>query len=130
MIKQILSRPAFVIISLIFLYAGSGLAGPLQAGEAADKITVLSPLGKPPAIHILAMAPRLQSLDGKTIYVVDTRYPLTESFVQQLHKMLAEKYPKTNWVFRNKIGSYFDDDPKLWAEIKEKGHGMIMAIGH
>ena len=76
------------------------------------------------------MAPRLTTLDGKTIYVVDTKYPLTRPFVQEVYNVLKERYPKTNWVFRDKIGSYFDDDPKLWAEIKEKGHAMVMAIGH
>ena len=50
--------------------------------------------------------------------------------MKEIYNVLKEKYPKTNWVFRNKIGSYFQDDPELWAEIKEKGHGMIMAIGH
>ena len=94
------------------------------------KIAVLNPRGIAPPIRRIPMASRLDSLDGKTIYVVDTRYPLTEPFVQQVHQILSEKYPKTSWVFKNKIGSYFDDDPNLWAEIKEKGHGMIMAIGH
>lgn len=76
------------------------------------------------------MAPRIDNLDGKTIYVVDTKYPLTRPFVEEVYKIFKDKYPKTNWVFREKIGTYFDDDPKLWQEIKEKGHGMIMAIGH
>ena len=44
--------------------------------------------------------------------------------------MLSAKYPKTKWIVRTKIGTYFDDDPKLWAEIKEKGDGMIMGVGH
>jgi hypothetical protein len=101
----------------------------LWAADTA-KITVLNPRGIQPAIRLIPMAPRLDTLDGKTIYVVDTKYPLTKQFVQEVYNVLKEKYPKTNWVFKDKIGSYFDDDPKLWAEIKEKGHGMVMAIGH
>jgi hypothetical protein len=102
------------------------------AALAADtaKITVLNPRGIQPPIRLIPMAPRNDTLDGKTIYIVDTRFPLTEPFVKEIYNVLKEKYPKTNWVFRNKIGSYFQDDPELWAEIKEKGHGMIMAIGH
>ena len=101
-------------------------------GWAADetKITVINPRGIQPPIRRIPMAERPVTLDGKTIYVVDTRYPLTQPFVQEVYNVLKEKYPKTNWILRNKIGSYFDDDPKLWAEIKEKGQGMIMAIGH
>ena len=117
-----------------WLLAGMLLMAALMAGSAlaADeaKVTVLNPRGIQPPIRLIPMAPRNDTLDGKTIYVVDTRYPLTQPFVQEVFNVLKEKYPKTSWVFKNKIGSYFDDDPKLWAEIKEKGHGMIMAIGH
>ncbi len=105
----------------------------LNIGKAAAqeaKITVLNPRGIQPPIRLIPMAPRIGNLEGKTIYVVDTKYPLTAPFVQEVHKVLKEKYPKVNWVFKEKFGSYFDDDPQLWQEIKEKGHGMIMAIGH
>ena len=112
-----------MLVAALFL-AGSALA----AQEA--KVTVLNPRGTPPAIRLIPMAPRLDTLDGKTIYIVDTRYPLTEPFLEELQKVMAKKYPKTTWILRKKIGSYFDDDPKLWAEIKEKGHGAIMAVGH
>ena len=130
MIKQILSRPAFVIISLIFLYAGSGLAGPLQASEAADKITVLSPLGKPPAIHILAMAPRLQSLDGKTIYIVDDGYVGGDVLLKEIVAWFNTNMPTVHAVYRRKAGGFTAEDPALWAEIKEKGDAMIMGMGH
>jgi hypothetical protein len=76
------------------------------------------------------MATRPATLGGKTIYIVDTRYPRTREFVEELSKILKERYPKTNWALRDKFGGYIDDDPKLWAGIKEKRHGMIMVIGH
>ncbi len=114
---------------LLGILAAVLLAGDAFAADTA-KITVLNPRGIQPPIRLIPMAPRLNTLDGKTIYVVDTKYPLTAPFVQEVFKVMKEKYPKTTWIFREKLGSYFDDDPKLWAEIKEKGHGMIMAIGH
>ena len=121
------NRVTWLLIGLffgVFLSAGS-----ILAADTA-KMAVLNPRGIQPAIRLIPMALRNDTLDGKTIYVVDTRYPLTQPFVQEVYNVLKEKYPKTNWILRNKIGSYFDDDPKLWAEIKEKGQGMIMAIGH
>ncbi len=96
----------------------------------APKITVLNPLGQPPAIARVPMAPRITNLEGKTIYIVDTGFTDTHQFFTEMQKLLSEKYPKTTWIVRTKIGMYADDDPKLWAEIKEKGHGMIMGIGH
>jgi len=38
--------------------------------------------------------------------------------------------PNVKTVYRLKAGSYFDDDPKLTAEMKASGNAMIMAYGH
>ncbi len=76
------------------------------------------------------MAERPAALEGKTIYIVDSRYPRTREFVETLFSVLKEKYPRTNWVLRDKFGGYMDDDPDLWADAKEKAHGVIMTVGH
>jgi hypothetical protein len=76
------------------------------------------------------MAPRLHSLDGKTVYVVDIRWPYTVQFSEELTSVLAEHYPRTTFIHRGKAGSYGEADPKLWEEIKEKGNAMILATGH
>ena len=94
------------------------------------KITVLNPLGQPPAIVRVPMAPRITSLEGKTIYIVDIGFTDTHQLLTEMQKLLEGKYPKTTWIVRKKIGTYFDDDPELWKEIKEKGAGMIMGVGH
>lgn len=94
-----------------------------------EKITVLNPQGKAPSIHLTPMAPRLNTLDGKTIYIVDMNFPRTHQFFEEIQKMLASRYPGTNWMLRVKVGSYFTNDPGLWAEIKEKGDGVIIGIG-
>ena len=87
---------------IVFVFAVMSLTGTrgLQAAEA--KITVLNPLGQPPVLKVLAMAPRLDTLDGKTIYVVDVKYPSTKPFMEELVKVLSDKYPKTKWVLREK----------------------------
>jgi len=97
---------------------------------AADKISVLNPLGQTLPIRLERMAPRLDTLDGKTIYIVDVKFPNSRTFGNEVLSVLQEKYPKATWVYREKKASYFDDDPELWAEIKERGHGMIQFIGH
>ena len=114
--------------SLAVILLASLFVGSAPAQEA--KIIVMNPKGIQPQIRQIPMAARPATLDGKTIYIVDTRYPRTREFVEELFTILKERYPKTNWVLRDKFGGYIDDDPKLWAEIKEKGHGMIMATGH
>jgi hypothetical protein len=93
-------------------------------------ITVLNPQGQPPVITRIPMAPRLDSLNGKTIYIVDIGFTDTHQLLTEMRKLLAARYPDTTWVVRTKKGTYFDDDPELWKEIREKGHGMIMGTGH
>lgn len=98
---------------------------------AADgSITVMNPRGIMPAIKRIPMAPRLDSLDGKTVYIVDTKYPNTKNFVNTLAEDLAAQYPKTHWVGVDKPGGYMEDAPKLWAEIKQKGDAAIVLMGH
>ncbi len=76
------------------------------------------------------MAPRLDTLDGKTVYFVDVRFSGGGSFLREMMDWFAQNRPKVKTVFREKAGSYMDGDPKLWDEIKEKGDAMIIAVGH
>jgi hypothetical protein len=100
-------------------------------GRAADeKIVVFNPRGIQPEIRKIPMAARPATLDGKTVYVVDIKYANTKPFVNELLAALKAKYPNTTWTLREKLGMYMDDDPKLWAEIKEKAAGAIVLIGH
>ena len=118
---------------ICWLLAGVFLAVTLlmQFASAAEeaKIAVLNPRGTPPPIRLVPMAPRLDTLVGKTIYVINIGFG--DTFLPEVQKVMAEKYPQTTWIFKRKGGrDYFDDDPKLWNEIKEKGNGMIMGVGH
>ena len=52
-----------------------------QAAPAEEVITVLNPLGTPPPIKLKSMAPRLDRMEGKTIYIpyhVNYAMPVTE----------------------------------------------------
>jgi hypothetical protein len=116
--------------SLICIWLAASLF--IACSQKADqqKIIVLNPEGQPPQTPLIPMAPRLDTLDGKTIYIVDVMYPLTHQLFEEMQKLLSERYPKTNWIVREKAGTYMDDDSKLWEEIKANGHGMIAGIGH
>ena len=104
----------------------------LSFGWSADeaKIVVMNPRGIMPEIRKIPMATRPATLDGRTVYIVDTKYPNTKPFVQALFDALKAKYPKTTWVLRDKYAGYMDDDPNLWAEIKEKNACAIVLLGH
>jgi hypothetical protein len=98
------------------------------SGEA--KITVLNPKGMPPPIQLIPMAPRLSSLDGKTIFLVSDGFAGADRFLNQISIWFSKNMSSVKTVYRLKAGSYFDDDPKLTAELKANGHAMIMAYGH
>src|SRR5208337_5689910 len=98
------------------------------SGEA--KVETLNPKGTPPSIQLLPMAPRLDTLDGKTIYLVSDGFAGADRFLNQIAIWFSKNMPSVKTVYRLKTGGLAGDDPALCAEIKAKGNAMIMAIGH
>ena len=123
---------AIVIAGFALAYAqGAKTAKTSKAQADVQKIVVMNPRGIQPEIRKIPMASRPATLDGKTVYIVDTKYPNTKPFVQSLHEALQAKYPKTTWIVRDKAAGYMDDDPALWKEMKDKGiAGGIVVLGH
>jgi hypothetical protein len=101
-----------------------------KGAMAEPQLTVLNPRGIPPPITLVPMAPRLTTLDGKTIYLVSDGFPSADIFLDQVGTWFKKNMPSVTTVYRLKAGGFADDDPKLNAEIKAKGQGVIMAIGH
>jgi hypothetical protein len=102
-----------------------------QGKAIEQKITVLSPMGKPPAIELKPMAPRPATLDGKTVYLVNDGYLGTDLLLGEMQAWFKANMPNVNVVYRLKGGGGFTaEDPKLWTEIKEKADGVVMGMGH
>jgi hypothetical protein len=101
-----------------------------SASTAGRHFTALNPKGAPPPVKLIPMAPRLDSIHGKTIYLVDTGFMSGGMLLEQMQIWFQKNDPDTTVVFRKKAGPYMEDDPALWKEIKEKGNAAIMAIGH
>ena len=103
---------------------------PLPAADQ-ELLTTLNPLGNPPGIVLIPLAPRVYSLEGKTIYFVDDGFLGGDVLLNEMIKWFTENQPGVKTEFRKKGGMGFAaEDPQLWAEIKEKGHGVVMATGH
>jgi hypothetical protein len=76
-----------------------------------------------------SLAPRLDSLNGKTIYLVDTGFGGSGRFLDQMQAWFAERMPSITTVRRRKTGNIFRDDTKdLWAEIKDHGSAAILGV--
>ena len=98
--------------------------------NATQKISVLNPIGYPPKITPKAMAPRLKSLDGKTIFLVDPRFDDSGLFLRQVENWFAEHMPSVKTRLVEMSSVYTKDDPKTWEMIKANGDGAIIGVGH
>lgn len=76
-----------------------------------------------------SMAPRLDSLEGKTVYLVNQGFGGSELFMKQFQEWFADNMPTVKTVLRRKTGFIFRDDTKdLWEEIREKGNAVIFGV--
>ncbi len=94
------------------------------------KITVLSPLGTPAPIQLKSQAERLNTLDGKTIYLVNTGYIGTDRLMAVMTDWFKAHYPKTNIEYRVSKGRMTEVDKELWAEMGEKADAVVLGLGH
>ena len=96
------------------------------------KITVLNPMGTPPPITLVPQAPRLTTLDGKTIYFINTGFIGTDRLMSVMMDWFKANYPKTNIVYKDyKSGAGLAELSKdLWAEVSDKGDAAIVGLGH
>jgi len=94
------------------------------------KITVLNPMGYPPEITRKSAAPRLESLDGKTIYMVDCRFDDSIELLKQEQAWFAEHMSGVSTKIVSLSAYYGHDDPETWNEIKANGDAAIVGVGH
>ena len=76
-----------------------------------------------------SMAPRPDSLSGKTVYLVNQGFGGSALFMEQFQAWFAENMPTVKTVLKRKTGFIFRDDTSdLWKEIKEKGDAVIFGV--
>jgi hypothetical protein len=112
-------------------YAQGKTAASANGPVVMPKITVLNPMGTPPPITLIPQAPRPGTLDGKTIYFINTGYIGTDRLMAVMSDWFKANYPKTNIVYKdNKSGAGLAEISKaLWTEIAEKGDAAIVGLG-
>lgn len=96
----------------------------------SGKITVYNPIGFPPRVTGKSLAPRLESLDGKTIFLVDCRFDDAALLLEQMQHWFEEHLPSVTTRFVRLSNMYARDDPELWARINAEGDGAIIGVGH
>ena len=100
-----------------------------QGYAQAAKVTVYNPMGLPPPIVMKEMAPRLDTLDGKTVFLVNTGFPNSDNFMAVVAEWFAEHYPKTKIEIRRSQG--MGTLPQaLREEIQKNASAVLLGLGH
>ena len=75
------------------------------------------------------MADRPDSLENKTVYLVDTGFGGSAKFMILLQQYFKEVMPSVKTIRRRKPGGPFmGSAPELWNEIKEKGDAAVLGV--
>ena len=71
----------------------------------AEQIVVHNPMGYPPKVTAKPMAPRVDTLNGKTVYLVDCRFDDSDRFLKQMQGWFEERMPavKTRFIRREEV---------------------------
>jgi hypothetical protein len=101
-----------------------------KSERGTERITVLDPVGYEPEVNPKALAPRLDTLVGKTIFLVDCRFDDSAKLLEQIKAWFARNLPSVNVQMVQLGGLYSKDDPELWARIKAEGQAAILGVGH
>jgi hypothetical protein len=83
-----------------------------------------------PTVTHKPLAPRLDTLNGKIVYLVDCRFDDADIFLKQVQAWFAEHMPGVKTVFKPISSVYTRDDPATWEEIQAKGDAAIIGVGH
>ncbi len=123
--KMFWASSLLVIAALFFL----GYV-PAQS-EGTSKITVLNPAIANKMAMRAPLCPRLDTLEGKTLYLVDINWggpDAAYSVYEEMQAWFAKEISSLKVVIKRKKGPYMQDDPELWKEIAKNGDAAMIGI--
>jgi hypothetical protein len=123
-VKRIFASAKFLLLIAVSILVSSSAQG-------SEKITVMNPAIANPMVDRVALTKRLDSLENKTLYLVDINWGGPDAAYGVFEEMkiwFSENMPSVNVVLKRKNGSYMSDDPELWKEIGEKGDAALIGI--
>jgi hypothetical protein len=94
---------------------------------------VLNPAISTAMVERVPLAPRADTLEGKTIYLVDLQWGGPEagySVFEEMKKWFAKNKPSIKVELKRASGGWMGNDPALQKEIADnKAAGVVIGIG-
>jgi len=115
-----------------FLAGALFLGGLCLARPASAQVTieVMNPRGEIPPPKTMGISPRVPSLDGKRIVLVDNGKFGADNFLAVIAQMLKQKYPSATIVMDPKPSAQtITDLPKWYPTVKQQGDLFIFGVG-
>ena len=103
-----------------------------SSGGGDGTIRILNPATVSNQVERVPLAPRLDSLQGKSIYLIDVNWGSGDlegayTFLSLTADWLEQEYNCTTTVVKKK-GAYFFGDPDLFAEAGENADAVIFGV--
>jgi hypothetical protein len=93
-----------------------------------EKLTVHDPRGYPPQVTGKPLAPRVQALEGRRLYLVDCLFDNSEAFMDQLQGWFSDHLPAVDTQIIRPKESWVDD-PDMRERIQADGDAAILGVG-
>ena len=93
-----------------------------------SKVIVHDPRGFPPKVTGKRLAPRLESLDGKVVYLVDCLFDNSDVFMAELTQWFHAKLPAVD-IRSIRPRESWVDDAEMRAAVEANGDAAILGVG-
>ena len=123
----------FVLISIGLMACDTGKTDTTKNSVEPTMITVMNPALSNSIAERIPLAPRTDTIEGKTIYLVDLQWGGPEaaySVFEEMKEWFSRNMPSVNVEIRRSSGGPFGDDPELRKEIiAQNAAGVVVGIG-
>jgi hypothetical protein len=125
----------FILVALISIGLTSCTTGQVDTAKSCDErlITVLNPAISSKMVERVALTPRTDTLEGKTIYLVDLQWggpKAAYSVFEEMQEWFSRNMPSVKVEIRRASSGWMGDDAALRKEIiSKKAGGIVIGIG-